>query len=398
MRELGLYIHIPFCVSKCDYCSFFSVTDYSLQDGYVKALKKELQIRKNECKRPLTSIYIGGGTPTVLTDGAAAEILSFVYKYYPISDHCEITVEANPESLTRQKADEYISCGVNRLSIGLQAAQDELLTAIGRPHRYVDFTRAMDNAVAAGFSNISCDLISALPGQTLKMWEQSLKTAAQSGVKHISCYSLQLEKGTMLYEKAASKLISIPDEDTAADMLELGQQVLEGYGFIRYEISNYAKQGYESRHNINYWRGGEYIAAGAGAHGAVRSRYGITRYQNTKRIGNYISFLNNGRLYQLEKNIAKREEMFETVMLSTRMTAGLDMNAFEIRFGMPLDEAFCDAVKNTIKLGLAEICGGHFRLTERGLEIQNTVLGMFFDEETKGKTRPLYHPHIRALI
>ena len=261
MEKLGLYIHIPFCESKCDYCNFISFkTDDKTKEQYVFALIKEMKLAKNTLKNYIIdSIFIGGGTPTCLRDKAIKNIIDYIINNYTIDKNIEITVEANPNSLTIDKLREFKLCGVNRLSIGLQTYNNDLLKLIGRIHTCNDFDVALNNAKNMGFENINVDLLLGLPKQNLKDVKHSLKHLVKSGINHISCYGLIVEKGTKLCKKLDNKVYALPTEELSLKMYNYTLRYLNKHKIYRYEVSNFSKQGFECKHNLKYWNMHEYV-------------------------------------------------------------------------------------------------------------------------------------------
>lgn len=376
----GVYVHIPYCVRKCNYCAFFSQPLDNTAHAYAQALGQELALRTSDWQGDACgSVYVGGGTPSILPAETIPVLLDNIRKMLTLDDGCEITCEANPESFTTELAAAWMAAGVNRLSFGLQSTYDELLDAIGRPHSYQDFLAALDIATQAGFANINADLMFALPGQTLAAWKQTLQTASQLPVQHLSCYGLQLEEGTPLYEAGKNRRLRLPGEDEAADMYDATAAILTGHGFIRYEISNFARDGFASRHNINYWQNGCYLALGAGAHGTYRSNGKTYRYENLHNIPVYIESIRNGDRMP-PRLVSPEDDMFNSVMLGTRMLEGLDMHAFAFRHGVTLQQAYPEAIQKSIDDGMAQINANHFRLTPRGMDMQNSVLLSFMGE------------------
>lgn len=376
----GVYVHIPYCIRKCNYCAFFSQPLDNSAAAYAQALGQELALRAPDWQEDsCASIYLGGGTPSILPAGTIPALLNNIRETLTLTDDCEITCEANPESFTAELAAAWKAAGVHRLSFGLQATQDNLLDVLGRPHAYQDFLTALDIATQAGFRNINADLMFALPGQTLADWEQTLQTVSQLPVQHLSCYGLQLEEGTPLHEEVKNRRLRLPSEDEAADMYDATATTLTDHGFIRYEISNFAHKGFTSRHNINYWQNGDYLALGAGAHGTYRSNGNTYRYENLRNIPVYIEATKNGDRMP-PRLVSPDDDRFNSIMLGTRMLQGVDMDAFAFRHGVTLQQAYAEVVQKSIEDGLAQIDANHFRLTLRGLDMQNSVLLSFMGE------------------
>ena len=293
-KELELYVHIPFCVKKCAYCDFLSEPAGEAEKAaYTEALLREIENRKEAYSGyRISTVFLGGGTPSVLTGEDTALIFSSLRENFDISGEAEITMEVNPGTVTKDKAHAWRQCGINRLSIGLQSADDRELKMLGRIHTLENFRDTWELVRRAGFRNINIDLISAIPGQTEESWERTLRTAAELGPEHLSAYSLIIEEGTPFYERYGSgekdlcggALPMLPDEDTERRIYQMTEAVLEEYGYHRYEISNYAKQGYECRHNLGYWGRKPYLGLGLGASSLVEEQ----RFHNTSDMRKYM--------------------------------------------------------------------------------------------------------------
>ncbi len=319
---------------------------------YIAAVTREARFYEGE---QVESVFIGGGTPSCLPDGALAQLIRGVEESILISPDAEFSVEANPNSLTREKAKEYREAGVNRLSLGLQAVQDELLSSIGRLHTYADFLSALEAAEAAGFSNINADLMYSLPGQSVEQVVQSAQRLCTLPVTHISAYALKLEKGVPMYGAVQ------PDEETDRQMFYALKEVLEDAGFCRYEISNFAKPGYECRHNLKYWRVEEYIGLGVAAH----SFYQGERFSNDDGLFRYLSALRRGKNPEISR--MRADLPFERIMLKTRLAEGLA--ACEI----PGSDGMRRSLAKLQKLGLCTL-GERLVLTDKGMDLQDAVV------------------------
>lgn len=370
----NLYVHIPFCVKKCDYCDFVSFGGYDddSKQAYVNALVLEI------ASLPVSNfetIFFGGGTPSVLTIPQIQSILNAIQKRHTIDKNCEITLEANPETINREIASSLFSMGFNRISMGLQSSDDNVLKAIGRIHTYDKFLSAYDGIVTAGFSNINIDIMYGLPLQTKEIFKNTLKNIIDLCPSHVSAYELILNEDCLLNSKFNRGEIALPNEDEVSEMSDC-LDILETH-FPRYEISNYAKKEFHCRHNINYWQNGSYFGVGCGAHGCVDpqtamiiglSHYeNVIRYENSTNINEYIS--KSKPKYTV---ISKFESMFETVMLGLRMVLGIDEHEFYNRYG---DEIY-PILKNYIEKNptLIKRNNGKIFLTRKGMDIQNTVL------------------------
>lgn len=369
----ALYIHIPFCAGKCAYCDFVSFAGRRRDMArYLCALKKEICARAGDMAgQTITSVYIGGGTPTFIGADALCDIIDEVKGAYCLSPNCEISCEANPGTVAREGLEKMRASGINRLSLGVQAAQDELLKRIGRIHTFDIAVQAYNDARAAGFDNINLDFMYALPGQTVGMWRETLERAAELSPEHLSLYSLILEDGTRMKAAVDAGKLTLPDEDEEMAMLDATREVLARAGYQRYEISNYCRGGRECRHNILYWRNGQYLGLGCAAH----SRVGDKRLFNDDTLEGYIARVDetgSGRADGI--GLTNEDDAFDTIMLGTRMIRGVDLNEFSARHGQAVLERLLPDMKSLEKRGLASLSDGRFCLTERGLMLQNTVL------------------------
>ena len=368
-------MHIPFCRSKCRYCVFVSLAGGEGK-GFEQALIAELERDAELWQGQLfDSIFFGGGTPSILKAERLPLLLAALRGRFGLLENCEITVEANPESLDERKLEAWQRAGINRLSIGLQAGQDRLLRILGRPHTAADFFRAAALAQRMGFERINGDLIYGLPEQTMADWLESLDRAIGAGLVHMSCYALQVEEGTALAADIAAGRLPVPDEDLAADMADAAVERLEKAGLLRYEISNFAQEGQQCRHNLHYWRNEPYAGFGPAAHGSIQKKDGWARYGNDEDISGYLHG-DKGREWTA---IDRRERMFETIMLGTRLVEGVDLDTFEREFGIPLTQAFPQAVSTAINRHWAVCEGGCFRLSKQGMDRHNAVALLFLE-------------------
>ena len=386
-----LYIHIPFCVRKCLYCDFLSFpADDAIKEKYVDALCEEIMsIGEERCKASLSSVFIGGGTPSILPGGNIARIMKCVSDSFELDEDAEITIECNPGTVDDEKLRIYRECGINRISFGLQSADDGELKRLGRIHTYGDFVESYGKAVVAGFSNINVDLMSDIPGQTLESWENTLRSVCSldPAPAHISAYSLIVEEGTPFGDMQNAGELVIPDEDTDREMYHMTSSILSGYGYARYEISNYSKPGFECRHNVGYWTGVPYYAAGIDS----SSYYGHCRYADTDDIESYMRDPASEPF--LIERLGKSELMSEFMILGLRMICGVSRAEFRKRFSEELDDVYGDKIKRFISEGLLtegfsetapgtehETVGGvcdRIFLTERGLDLANYVMQGF---------------------
>lgn len=384
MRELELYFHIPFCVKKCLYCDFLSApADADMREAYMNALLTEVKQKAGGYRDSrIPTVFVGGGTPSVVEPRWIRMMLETVRECFVVSEDAEITVEVNPGTVDRDTLFQYRQAGVNRLSIGLQSADDEELRALGRIHTYGQFLATYDAAVSSGFHNINVDLMSALPGQSLDSYRRTLEKvlALEPRPVHISAYSLILEEGTPLYRQAQSGRLNLPDEDTDREMYHETKGFLERAGYIRYEISNYAIEGFACRHNCGYWTRREYLGFGLGA----ASLYNNVRYKNTCDMNRYTAAPAACR--EEVQNLSREEQMEEFMFLGLRLTEGIDPAEFFRCFGCSPEEIYGNVIDENIRQGL--LCrlkhrekdgteGERLALTELGLDVSNYVMRQF---------------------
>lgn len=369
--SIEIYIHIPFCVKKCDYCDFLSgPSGLEEQTDYVQALLREIDTVKEGKGRSVSSIFIGGGTPSVLDAGFIGEILNRIRNKFQIQNDAEITIEANPGTADYGKLQAYREYGINRLSIGLQSPDDRELKILGRIHNYEQFLETYKEARKVGFDNINIDLMSAIPDQTYKGWEKNLRTVAALEPEHISAYSLIIEEGTPF----AARELNLPDEDTEYNMYEATTRILEEYGYKQYEISNYAKRGMACRHNIGYWTRQDYLGFGLGA----SSLYGKERFSNTADRKKYLENSFNTELIREREPILSREdEMAEFMFLGLRMTEGVAKTDFEQIFGCCIEQIYGDVLKKYESMGLLQEKNGRIFLSRAGIHVSNSVMADF---------------------
>ncbi len=385
MAGAGIYIHIPFCVRKCLYCDFYSVPAAGdAVASYTDALCLEIaRMSRVLPDREYDTVFLGGGTPSILTPEQIKTVMRTLCTHFSVRENAEISMECNPGTVTEAKLSGYREAGINRLSVGLQSSDDGLLKRIGRIHTADMFYRTAAAAKACGFDNLSADIMHGLPGQTEEQYMQTIRAAAGSGAKHISSYSLILEEGTPLYGLVKSGAVLLPDEETTADMEDAGMALLSELGYARYEISNFAMEGFRCRHNLNYWKNGEYVGFGPGAHSAM-DRNGWTRWSCAPDIPAYLHTIQKGGLpdYRTER-IGKRDEMFETVITGLRLCEGISFDDFRKRFGLDPMEAYPEAVGKLKEAGwldtaaFAERC---LALNPEGLDLQNRALSFFLEE------------------
>ena len=402
MNGLEIYIHIPFCVKKCDYCDFLSApADLETKEKYVEALINEIKLNKNKMSEYVVdTVFIGGGTPSLLEENQISKIMSVLRDNCNMSENPEITIECNPGTITESKLLEYKKSGINRISFGLQSANDEELKSIGRIHNYAGFLESYNLARKSGFDNINVDLMSALPGQTLKSYEETLNKVVRLEPEHISAYSLIVEENTLMYDrvkKAQIKGINIlPDEESERKMYYLTNNILRSNGYRKYEISNYSKPGKECKHNIGYWQRKEYLGFGIGA----ASLYKENRYNNISDINKYIEVLTNnikensinnvGNSSEVENQVnilnsivknlqqlTERDRMEEFMFLGLRMMEGVSMEKFEQYFGKTYMEVYGKVQKRMEDKRFLINDNGYVKLTEFGIDLSNYVMSEF---------------------
>lgn len=375
----GLYIHIPFCKKKCSYCDFVSFGGSMDYSAYIAALISEIRTYKDLVSdRDFDTVFIGGGTPSILPHGTVAVLTAELKRNLSIRPDAEFTIEANPESLTREKLEEYRLAGINRLSIGLQSADNEVLRAIGRVHDRDTFLKAFSEARKAGFENINIDLMHGLPRQDAASYLDSIKLASELGAEHISSYALILEEGTPLYDDVKNGSVTLPDEDEVADMEDAGFALLGELGYRRYEISNFSGPGYECKHNLNYWANGEYLGLGLNAHSAMRFKDKWVRWANVAELSEYVMLSANNKLPVADtEEVDREEEMFETIMVGLRKVDGVSRRAFADRFDIDPVANYASAVSEAVLEGNMEVTETHMKLTSKGMDFQNEVLLKF---------------------
>lgn len=372
---LELYVHIPFCVRKCQYCDFLSgPSDEETKDRYIEALLKEIRAAEHTEDYEIVSVFIGGGTPSALKAEAIASIMRTLQEQFFFCEDAEVTIEANPGTVDLEKLTIYRNVGINRLSLGLQSTDAEELKLLGRIHSYEEFLKSYEWAREAGFSNINIDLMFAIPGQTGEAWRQHLYQVAELNPEHISAYSLIIEEGTPFAEQN----LDLPDEDTEYQMYEDTAEILERYGYRQYEISNYAKQGYMCRHNAGYWQRREYLGFGLGA----SSLYGGMRFSNTHQMQEYLKESRNPDQIRKDVTVLSRNEQIEEFMfLGLRMTEGISEKKFEENFDARLMDVYGDILQKYEETGFMEHIETKWRLTRKGIHVSNHILADFLLDE-----------------
>ena len=359
MKSCALYIHIPFCKSKCAYCDFASWAGRERdQARYLLALEEEFKLAAQKYgKLPISTVFIGGGTPSVLPEDAVMRLMAMTRARFELSEGVEVTVEANPGTLTKEKLRAWRDSGVNRLSMGVQAAQPRLLQLLGRVHSVEEATQSFEWARAAGFKNINLDLMYALPGQTMAEWVESVKFALKLDPEHLSLYSLIVEPGTRIERAISEGTLPATDDEEALSMQRAAVRILSRRGYERYEISNYAKPSFECRHNMTYWTRGDYLGLGCAAHSMMRGE----RFENTGDLDAYLSGVREVSRHA----IGEAEAREEVILLGTRTAAGIPLEL------VAKNKAQVDRLKAG---GFVRVEKGRLILTERGMEVQNAVV------------------------
>lgn len=370
MKEIGIYIHIPFCIKKCEYCDFVSYCnkkEYVPQ--YINALKKEIKNNINK-EYKITTIYIGGGTPSSIEENYIADIIEIIKINMNDEDlknfeNIEVTIEVNPGTVNKEKLQVYKKIGINRLSIGLQETHNELLKSIGRIHTYEEFIKTYNLARKIGFNNINVDLMIALPNQTIQDIKENLAKITKLNPEHISVYSLILEEGTPLYNKYNENKIKLPDEDLERNMYWYVKNTLENNGYMHYEISNFSKKGFESKHNMNCWNQEEYLGFGVAAH----SYNNRIRYSNTNSIEEYIKGSN--KIIHEEQTLEDMQK--EYMLLGLRKIEGINIQKFKNKFAQNPIFIFKEQLNKLVDEELIIVDGNEIKLTNKGLDLANIV-------------------------
>lgn len=375
--DLGIYLHIPFCQQKCLYCDFPSYANLeSLYESYTEALCREIAAQGLlfSQNRFVSTIFIGGGTPTLLPDAHLLRIIREVKSNFSLNANVEFTIEANPGTITGERLLLLREAGINRISFGIQAFNDIILTSLGRIHTSKQAIEAVDFAATAGFSNISIDLMFDLPGQSIADWRHCLETAVQLPITHISAYGLKIEEGTAFATQAALGKLGLPDEDSQDEMYNLVTTFLPQQGYARYEISNYARPGFECRHNRKYWRNQRYLGLGAAAHSFLDGK----RFANTANVRKYInSVLSENSALEYCEQLSTKDAMAEFCFLALRMTEGICFADFSATFRVPFAQVYGQQCDSLVDKGLLAKENERIYLTEKGMKYGNQVFCHF---------------------
>lgn len=368
MKGFGLYIHIPFCPYKCNYCDFltFAKADRGI-DKYVEYLKKEINMYRWK-GYSLDSIFIGGGTPSYIDSKYIVEIMDLVREVFQLQDDCEISIEMNPNTLTKEKIRDYLNCGINRFSLGVQTFDDEILKILGRSHTKDIIFKDVEMMRANGVKNLSVDMMLANPKQDMQVLERDLQCIAKLDIDHISYYTLILESKTMFDYWLKKGAIQLFDDDLEREMFNRVNDQLISLGFHRYEVSNFAKLGYESRHNKKYWQLKDYLAVGLGA----ASNIGNIRYKNQVTFKRYYEDIDNGEIPIMERELLSEEDREkEFIILNMRMTQGFDVNVINDRFQIDFTTKYKDVLEKHLAMNNIEIKNNIVRFTHMGMDLSN---------------------------
>ena len=398
-KKLEIYVHIPFCAKKCAYCDFLSFPgNMRMRREYTDKLLEEIRIQSSFVREyQIDTIFLGGGTPSILDAADITAIMGALKEHYDIAPDAEVTIEVNPGTVKMEGLAAYREAGINRVSMGLQSADDTELRYLGRIHTYDEFLKSFQRVRMAGFTNVNVDLISAIPGQTPESWRNTLKKTAMLKPEHISAYSLIVEEGTPYYDRYGGHvemegyemspeerrilmaLPDLPDEDTEREMYYMTRNCLGEQGYERYEISNYARPGFECRHNVGYWTGTGYLGLGLGASSYLEG----CRFHNTSDFQSYVSahfddkaeF--NQTLRQDFEQLSVKSKMEEFMFLGLRLTRGVSAEGFITRFGQSIRNVYGGVIDKLEREGLLEHKNGYYRLMERGLDLSNYAMSLF---------------------
>ena len=381
---LGIYVHVPFCRSKCQYCDFYSVTNKKDLDfdGYTQAVCTHIKEAGMQAPNHIVdTIYFGGGTPSFFGGEGMAMILAAIRKNFDVSPTAEITFEANPDSVTDRLLRRVRGEGFNRVSLGIQCDDDNILKTLGRPHTYAEAVTAVKKLRKKGFRNISVDLIYGLPGQRPQNWNATLNNVLSLKPEHISCYGLQVEEGTPLYNM--QEFYNLADDDAQADMYLSAVEILRKHGYHQYEISNFCKKGHTSRHNMKYWTGGEYLGFGPGA----SSDFGGSRFSMVRDVHRYIEgVLQGGTVVEELQEVAPRERAAEYLMMRLRTTAGIDRETYENTYLLPfapLEELLLTYKQQNLAV---QTYDGRWHLTARGFLLSNSIISDLLLAQERSKS------------
>lgn len=377
MKKLGIYIHVPFCIKKCNYCDFYSVKwSDDLETKYIDAILTEINSYKDKINNNyiIDSIFFGGGTPSIAKPDNLNKIINGLSKLAIIDKNAEISMEANPNTLTLENLKLYKEIGINRLSIGIQSLNDEVLKNIGRIHNSQEALNAIKKAQEVGFENINVDVMFNIPEQSVEDIENTITLLVNSKIKHISFYSLKLEKGTFMYEMERKNQIVMPDEDDERNMYYVGRKIMEENNLLQYEISNFAEKGYECIHNLKYWNQEEYIGLGPSAHSFLNN----IRYSNSSNLSLYFDNMSLKKYERvIQEELTEDDLIFEYIMLRLRLTEGINVSDFKQKFSVDFKEIYKMQINYLVSYDLLESVGDYIRLTKKGMDVSNSVIEEF---------------------
>ncbi len=376
-KKLGIYIHIPFCARKCNYCDFLSAPETrETKERYLSLLDREMQLYKEIVSaREADTLFIGGGTPSFLETDLTDKLLCSVKKWIPSENLKEFTIECNPNSVTEEKLNLYKEAGVTRISLGMQSACDEELKKLGRLHSVKEFEKTYELVRKHGFERVNIDVMAAIPGQTIESYKHTLEYVVGLSPEHISSYSLIIEEGTPFYEKYREN--PPVDEDTDRQMYDLTKEILGRHGYHRYEISNYAKEGQECIHNLKYWQGGDYLGLGLGAASCMEHE----RWSNVRGLTDYEDRICRGQKpVEQTEELGEEEQKAEFMFLGLRCMEGVSAERFEKKFHQSVEERYGKVLHKYENMGLMRLVNGNWQLTEQGIDVSNHIFADFLPE------------------
>ncbi len=376
-KKLGIYIHIPFCARKCNYCDFLSAPETrETKERYLSLLDREMQLYKEIVSaREADTLFIGGGTPSFLETDLTDKLLCSVKKWIPSENLKEFTIECNPNSVTEEKLNLYKEAGVTRISLGMQSACDEELKKLGRLHSVKEFEKTYELVRKHGFERVNIDVMAAIPGQTIESYKHTLEYVVGLSPEHISSYSLIIEEGTPFYEKYREN--PPVDEDTDRQMYDLTKEILGRHGYHRYEISNYAKEGQECIHNLKYWQGGDYLGLGLGAASCMEHE----RWSNVRGLTDYEDRICRGQKpVEQTEELGEEEQKAEFMFLGLRCMEGVSAERFEKKFHQSVEERYGKVLHKYENMGLMRLANGNWQLTEQGIDVSNHIFADFLPE------------------
>ena len=376
-KKLGIYIHIPFCARKCNYCDFLSAPETrETKERYLSLLDREMRLYKEIVSaREADTLFIGGGTPSFLETDLTDKLLCSVKKWIPSENLKEFTIECNPNSVTEEKLNLYKAAGVTRISLGMQSACDEELKKLGRLHSVKEFEKTYELVRKHGFERVNIDVMAAIPGQTIESYKHTLEYVVGLSPEHISSYSLIIEEGTPFYEKYREN--PPVDEDTDRQMYDLTKEILGRHGYHRYEISNYAKEGQECIHNLKYWQGGDYLGLGLGAASCMEHE----RWSNVRGLTDYEDRICRGQKpVEQTEELGEEEQKAEFMFLGLRCMEGVSAERFEKKFHQSVEERYGKVLHKYENMGLMRLVNGNWQLTEQGIDVSNHIFADFLPE------------------